>query len=306
MPATLFTPFTLRELTLANRIVVSPMCQYSADRRLRDRLAPRALGTASAVERRHVHDRGDRGLGDRPHHARLPRPLRRRVRSRARASTSRSRAPTRRRCPSRSSSRTPDARGRRSVPWEGGQLIPLDEGGWKPVAPSAIAQLAHESPPAALDARGRRRRSSTEFVDAARRAAQHRHRRDRAAHRARLPAARIPVAAREPPRRPLRRLVRQPRCAFRSRCSTPCAHAWPQRPAARRADLGDRLGRRRLDARRLARARAAPRRRAAATGSTLRAAASRRSRRFRSVPATRCRWRARFARRRRCRRWRSG
>ena len=27
----LFTPFALREVTLANRIVVSPMCQYSAD-----------------------------------------------------------------------------------------------------------------------------------------------------------------------------------------------------------------------------------------------------------------------------------
>ncbi len=30
MPPFLFTPFTLRNLTLANRIVVSPMCQYSA------------------------------------------------------------------------------------------------------------------------------------------------------------------------------------------------------------------------------------------------------------------------------------
>jgi 2,4-dienoyl-CoA reductase-like NADH-dependent reductase (Old Yellow Enzyme family) len=31
MPSTLFTPFALRGLTLANRIVISPMCQYSAD-----------------------------------------------------------------------------------------------------------------------------------------------------------------------------------------------------------------------------------------------------------------------------------
>ena len=28
--STLFSPFALRDLTLANRIVVSPMCQYSA------------------------------------------------------------------------------------------------------------------------------------------------------------------------------------------------------------------------------------------------------------------------------------
>ena len=31
MPSTLFTPFRLADLELANRIVVSPMCQYSAD-----------------------------------------------------------------------------------------------------------------------------------------------------------------------------------------------------------------------------------------------------------------------------------
>ena len=30
MSIDLFSPFTLRKLTLANRIVVSPMCQYSA------------------------------------------------------------------------------------------------------------------------------------------------------------------------------------------------------------------------------------------------------------------------------------
>ena len=40
------------------------------------------------------------------------------------------------------------------VPWEGGQLIPLDAGGWMPVAPSALPHAPHEEPPAALDARG--------------------------------------------------------------------------------------------------------------------------------------------------------
>src|SRR5207302_3513443 len=30
MSTPLFSPFSMRELTLANRIVVSPMCQYSA------------------------------------------------------------------------------------------------------------------------------------------------------------------------------------------------------------------------------------------------------------------------------------
>ena len=31
MLSQLFTPFTLRGLTLPNRVVVAPMCQYSAD-----------------------------------------------------------------------------------------------------------------------------------------------------------------------------------------------------------------------------------------------------------------------------------
>jgi 2,4-dienoyl-CoA reductase-like NADH-dependent reductase (Old Yellow Enzyme family) len=45
-------------------------------------------------------------------------------------------------------------KGSSHVPWEGGQLIRIDEGGWTPVAPSAIAHAPHEPPPAALDALG--------------------------------------------------------------------------------------------------------------------------------------------------------
>ena len=45
-------------------------------------------------------------------------------------------------------------KGSSHVPWEGGQLIPLDAGGWMPVAPSALPHAPHEAPPAALDARG--------------------------------------------------------------------------------------------------------------------------------------------------------
>ena len=37
-------------------------------------------------------------------------------------------------------------------PWDGGQLIPPNEGGWLPVAPSALPHAAHEAPPLALDA----------------------------------------------------------------------------------------------------------------------------------------------------------
>ena len=51
MPRTLFSPIALRELTLANRIVVSPMCQYSAERRRGHRLAPRSTGADPVVGR---------------------------------------------------------------------------------------------------------------------------------------------------------------------------------------------------------------------------------------------------------------
>jgi len=37
-------------------------------------------------------------------------------------------------------------------PWDGGQLITLDHGGWTPLAPSPIAQSPHEAPPRAIDA----------------------------------------------------------------------------------------------------------------------------------------------------------
>jgi 2,4-dienoyl-CoA reductase-like NADH-dependent reductase (Old Yellow Enzyme family) len=43
-------------------------------------------------------------------------------------------------------------KGSSRVPWEGGQLIQVDQGGWIPLAPSAIAQLAHEPPPKAIEA----------------------------------------------------------------------------------------------------------------------------------------------------------
>ena len=68
----LFQPFTLRGLTLKNRIVVSPMCQYSAgdDARATDwhfvHLGSRAVGGAALVmvEATSVESRGRLSLGD--------------------------------------------------------------------------------------------------------------------------------------------------------------------------------------------------------------------------------------------------
>src|SRR6185295_7108654 len=54
VPPPMFTPFRLRELVLPNRVVVSPMCQYSAVDGMPDdwhfvHLASRAVGGAGLV-----------------------------------------------------------------------------------------------------------------------------------------------------------------------------------------------------------------------------------------------------------------
>ena len=54
MPSLLFTPFQLRDVTLRNRIVVSPMCQYSSEDGFATdwhlvHLGSRAVGGAAAV-----------------------------------------------------------------------------------------------------------------------------------------------------------------------------------------------------------------------------------------------------------------
>jgi 2,4-dienoyl-CoA reductase-like NADH-dependent reductase (Old Yellow Enzyme family) len=41
-----------------------------------------------------------------------------------------------------------------AVPWEGGKLIAATDGGWRPVAPSALPHSAHEAPPVALSTAG--------------------------------------------------------------------------------------------------------------------------------------------------------
>lgn len=41
-----------------------------------------------------------------------------------------------------------------AVPWQGGQLLSPDQGGWQPMAPSALPHLPHEAPPSALTSQG--------------------------------------------------------------------------------------------------------------------------------------------------------
>ena len=78
--SSLFSPIKLADLELANRIVVSPMCQYSADDGTRQRLASRPSRHAGELRRGPRDRRGDACRARRPHHPRLHRALFRRQR----------------------------------------------------------------------------------------------------------------------------------------------------------------------------------------------------------------------------------
>jgi 2,4-dienoyl-CoA reductase-like NADH-dependent reductase (Old Yellow Enzyme family) len=169
MSVALFSPFKLRKLTLANRIVVSPMCQYSAvDGCATDwhivhwgQLLQSGAGmftieaTAVSAIGRITH--GCLGLYDDACEKALS----------GRLAIARANAPS---MPVAIQLAHAGRKGSSQVPWEGGQLIPTAGGGWTPVAPSEIPQHPHETPPAALDAASLAQ-IKREFVDAARRAA---------------------------------------------------------------------------------------------------------------------------------------
>ena len=105
------------------------------------------------------------------------------------------------------------------APWRGGGRLAIADGGWQPVAPSAIPVAEGEPAPTALDAAGIREVVDG-FRDAAVRAARRRLPRRRDPRRARLPAARVPLAADEHAHRRVRRQLREPGPAACSRSST--------------------------------------------------------------------------------------
>ena len=166
MPA-LFNPLRLRALALANRIVVSPMCQYSAVEGCAQpwhvvHLGQFLLGgagllciEATAVEPAGRITPGCLGLYDDAGEAALGAVLH----------------------TLRSVGRTPIAiqlghagrKGSSARPWEGGRLVPVGAGGWRPVAPSAVPIGEGEPPPAALE-RAELAALLERFVDAVRRA----------------------------------------------------------------------------------------------------------------------------------------
>jgi len=164
----LFDPIRLRGLSLANRIVVSPMCQYSAvDGCATDwhlvHWAQMMMSGASmfTIEATAVTAEGrispdDLGLYDDACEEAVARNL-----ARARAQ-----------CPPITVAMQLAHAGRKASsrpPWNGGTLILPADGGWTTVAPSALAHAEHEPPPVALDDAGLAGVRDA-FVEAARRA----------------------------------------------------------------------------------------------------------------------------------------
>lgn len=170
-PSPLFAPLTLRELTLRNRLVVSPMCQYSCE--AQDGLATdwhlvhlgsRAVGGAALVftEAAAVTPEGrispqDLGFWSDDHARTLQRTVAfvqaqgaamgiQLAHAGRKASTSR--------------------------PWDPGEGVPDELGGWTPVAPSPLPHAPGYRVPHALTISEMETRVVRPFAEAARRADQ--------------------------------------------------------------------------------------------------------------------------------------
>ena len=163
----LFSPFQLRSLTLPNRIVVSPMCQYSADDGCATDWHMMHLGTlalsgaamlcieATAVEAIGRITPGCLGLYDDATEAAL-KPVLAAIRKHSKIAVAMQLAHAGRKASSHR-------------PWQGGQQIPLSEGGWLAEGPSALPHKDGELAPHALDEAGLRRIRDA-FVASAQRA----------------------------------------------------------------------------------------------------------------------------------------
>jgi 2,4-dienoyl-CoA reductase-like NADH-dependent reductase (Old Yellow Enzyme family) len=148
----LFSPIQLRGLALKNRIMVAPMCQYSAlDGEANDwhfthinnlALSGAAMFCieATAVEAIGRITPGCLGLWNDACEAAL-RPIIASVRKHSTTAIAMQLAHAGR-------------KGSSHVPWDGGQLIPIAEGGWLAEGPSDLPHKEGEAPPHAFDAAG--------------------------------------------------------------------------------------------------------------------------------------------------------
>ena len=163
----LFSPIRLRDLALPNRIMVAPMCQYSAEGgKANDwhftHINNLALSGAAmfCMEATHVEaigriTPGCLGLWNDATESAL-RPVLASVRRHSTIAIAIQLAHAGR-------------KGSSHKPWEGGQQIPLAEGGWQTVGPSEVAHKDGELKPLALDIMGLKRVREA-FVESARRA----------------------------------------------------------------------------------------------------------------------------------------
>lgn len=164
----LFTPVSLGKLTLPNRIVIAPMCQYSAED-----------GAATDWQRIHLGNLSHSGAGMLIIEATAVEPAGRISPADVGLWCDRTeQALAEVLKPVRKYSSMPIAvqlahAGRKAstrVPWEGGQSIRSAEpGGWKTFAPSAMPFAEHDETPTALDAAGLKRIRDA-FAAAAKRA----------------------------------------------------------------------------------------------------------------------------------------
>src|ERR1700709_1439265 len=148
----LFSPIRLRDLALPNRVMVAPMCQYSAEGgKANDwhftHINSLALSgaamfciEATAVEAVGRITPGCLGLWNDATETAL-KPILASVRKHSKTAVVMQLAHAGR-------------KGSSHTPWDGGQQIPIAEGGGQTEAPSAIPHKETEMPPRAFDAQG--------------------------------------------------------------------------------------------------------------------------------------------------------
>jgi 2,4-dienoyl-CoA reductase-like NADH-dependent reductase (Old Yellow Enzyme family) len=147
----LFTPLTLREIELKNRIVVSPMCEYSSQDGFANNwhlvhLGSRAVGgaalvitEATAVSPEGRISPGDLGIWKDAHIEKLKEITDFIVQQGAVPGIQLAHA---------------GRKASMAIPWQGGQSLSLSQGGWQILAPSAIPFSAGNETPQAMTREG--------------------------------------------------------------------------------------------------------------------------------------------------------
>ncbi len=144
----LFTPLKIRDIVLPNRIVVSPMCQYSCENGFANdwhlvHLGSRAVGGAGLViaEATAVEDRGRITPGDlgiwTDDHVEALAPITRFIKKHSASVPGIQLAHAGRKAST-------------DAPWRGGNPLAEDEGAWQPVAPSPLPFAPGHPAPAEL------------------------------------------------------------------------------------------------------------------------------------------------------------